>query len=106
MLIWHGFNHRKANTLTCTYFGGLSKTFISDMPIYEATAMFFLLGSRNNYNTTYKMISDDILQTRKKTSFYKICIERIRKGNSREQKKNHNWPASQFFWAVKWNVCL
>lgn len=57
------------------------------MPIYEATATFFLLDSRNNYNTTYKMISDNILETRKKKSFYKICIERVKKGNSREQKK-------------------
>lgn len=64
MLIWQGFNHRKANPRIYTYFGGLSKTFISDMPIYEATAMFFFsLDRRNNYNTTYKMISDNLLGT-------------------------------------------
>lgn len=75
MLIWQGFNHRKANQFTCTYFGGLSKTFISDMPIYEATATFFLLDSRNNYNTTYKMISDNILETRKKHLFTKYELK-------------------------------
>lgn len=72
------------------------------MPIYEATAAtFFLLDSRNNSNTTYKMSSDNIPETRKTTtSFYKICFEKMRKGNSREQKK-HNWPASHFILAVK-----